>query len=204
MFRGELESAHQHGERLLREVDQAAAAAWLEDVVKHSQKALDSGWRMESALGQFLAIDDAKARVTGFLESKEPARKAFELVRESLEGGEEAIRRSEAEVKDYLHRLRKRVSDAQGLVDDALSKAPSGEEWRLRRTKEQVPSSKRERRATVVIKRDPQKAHSLEDIRSLVASALEPLGGMGAFVKEGQTVLIKPNLTLFFLAEVQT
>lgn len=38
-------------------------------------------------------------------------------------------------------------------------------------------------------------------MRNLVASALARLGGMGAFVKEGQTVLIKPNLTLFFLAE---
>lgn len=112
MFRSELESAHHHGERLLREVDQAAAAAWLEDVVKYAEKALDSGWRMESVLGQFLAIDDAKARVTGFLESKQPARKAFELVREALEGGEETIRRSKAEVKDYLRLLGNRVSDA--------------------------------------------------------------------------------------------
>lgn len=200
MFRRELEMARDRAEHMLHELDLALAAAELEDVVEHAERALDYGWRMESALGEFLAVEEAKARATGFLESKECASRAFGLVRSGLAEGDDARRRSEGELKEYLTRLKALTISAYGLVEEALEKAPAEESWRYRGQKDR-PTTEANARATVSIVRDPQYAHSFEGVRRLVAMALEPLGGIRAFVKPGETVLIKPNLTLFFLAE---
>ncbi|MBI2954603.1 MAG: DUF362 domain-containing protein [Chloroflexi bacterium] len=200
MFRRELELAHHCGDQSLQEIDKALAAVELEDAVEHGEKALDWGWRMESALGEFLAVEDAKALVTGFLDSKDSAQIAFESVKKGLEGGDEARRRSEAELKSYLQELRGRMSHGQRLVDDALSKAPSGDAWKYRG--QQLSSQPKEgTRSTVAIARDPRHARTFDEVRRIVSSALDYFGGVGAFVKKGDTVLIKPNLTLFFLAE---
>jgi uncharacterized protein (DUF362 family) len=200
MFRRELELAQHHGEQLAHELDHATASPALKDVVTHAERALEAAWRMEAALGEFLAVDDAKARVTGFLESKDPARRAFELVREGLEGAGQAIRKSEAEVKDYLYKLQGRTSSARRPVDEALAKAPAAQAWRYQPEQKPMPPPAGPR-ATVSIRRDPAHARGFDNVRRLVASALQPLGGIEAFVKPGQTVLVKPNLTLFFLAE---
>ena len=58
-----------------------------------------------------------------------------------------------------------------------------------------------ERRATVAIARTHEKHRSPERVVGLVREALDQLGGMSQFVKPGQTVLIKPNLTVFYSAE---
>ena len=46
-----------------------------------------------------------------------------------------------------------------------------------------------------------EKHRSPDRVLNLVREALSPLGGIEAFVKPGQTVLIKPNQTVFYSAE---
>lgn len=58
-----------------------------------------------------------------------------------------------------------------------------------------------ERRATVAIAHTDEKHRSIERILGLVREALDHLGGMSRFVSPGQTVLIKPNQTVFYSAE---
>src|SRR5215207_6835102 len=56
-------------------------------------------------------------------------------------------------------------------------------------------------RSTVAITRTLEKHRSQERVLGLVREALEHLGGITRFVKPGQTVLIKPNQTVFYSAE---
>ena len=58
-----------------------------------------------------------------------------------------------------------------------------------------------EKRATVAIAHTSEKHRSLERVEGLVREAVRYLGGMEAFVRQGQTVLIKPNQTVFYGAE---
>lgn len=58
-----------------------------------------------------------------------------------------------------------------------------------------------QQRATVAIAHTKEKHRSPERVLGLVREALSHLGGMERFVKPGQTVLIKPNLTVFYSAE---
>lgn len=58
-----------------------------------------------------------------------------------------------------------------------------------------------ERRATVAIAHTDEKHRSMERVLGLVREALDHLGGMSRFVTAGQTVLIKPNQTVFYSAE---
>ncbi len=46
-----------------------------------------------------------------------------------------------------------------------------------------------------------EKHRSIERVYGLVRQALEPLGGIGQFVAPGNTVLIKPNQTVYYSAE---
>src|SRR5262245_10694338 len=57
------------------------------------------------------------------------------------------------------------------------------------------------RRARVAIVHTREKHRSPERVEALVEEALGHLGGMSAFVAPGQTVLIKPNQTVFYSAE---
>lgn len=57
------------------------------------------------------------------------------------------------------------------------------------------------RKATVAISHTNEKHRSQERVLSLVRDALSHLGGIEAFVKPGNTVLIKPNQTVFYSAE---
>jgi uncharacterized protein (DUF362 family) len=57
------------------------------------------------------------------------------------------------------------------------------------------------RHATVAIARTREKHRSPERVLGLVREAVDHLGGMSAFVRPGQTVLLKPNLTVFYSAE---
>lgn len=56
-------------------------------------------------------------------------------------------------------------------------------------------------KAIVAIAQTREKHRSQERVLGLVKEALSHLGGMKAFVKAGQTVLIKPNQTVFYSAE---
>ena len=56
-------------------------------------------------------------------------------------------------------------------------------------------------RSLVAISHTIEKHRSQERVDGLVREALEHLGGIERFVKPGQTVLIKPNQTVFYSAE---
>jgi uncharacterized protein (DUF362 family) len=58
-----------------------------------------------------------------------------------------------------------------------------------------------ERRATVAIAHTDEKHRSPARVYGLVREALDHLGGISHFVRPGQTVLIKPNQTVFYSAE---
>ncbi|HXE56377.1 MAG TPA: DUF362 domain-containing protein [Gemmatimonadales bacterium] len=55
--------------------------------------------------------------------------------------------------------------------------------------------------AVVAIAHTTEKHRGRERVHALVREALDHLGGMAAFVRPGQTVLVKPNLTVFYSAE---
>ncbi len=55
--------------------------------------------------------------------------------------------------------------------------------------------------ATVSIAHTNEKHRSEDRVLALVSEAIDQLGGFGSFVKPGQTVLIKPNNTVFYSAE---
>jgi uncharacterized protein (DUF362 family) len=55
--------------------------------------------------------------------------------------------------------------------------------------------------ATVSIAHTDEKHRSQDRVLGLVREALDHLGGIARFVKSGQTVLIKPNQTVFYSAE---
>src|ERR1043166_10083259 len=55
--------------------------------------------------------------------------------------------------------------------------------------------------AKVAISHTNEKHRSPQRVYDLVKEALDHLGGMAAFVKRGQTVLIKPNQTVYYSAE---
>ena len=56
-------------------------------------------------------------------------------------------------------------------------------------------------RSIVAISHTREKHRSQERVLELVRDALSHLGGIGSFVRPGQTVLIKPNQTVFYSAE---
>ena len=55
--------------------------------------------------------------------------------------------------------------------------------------------------ATVAIAHTNEKHRSMPRVLGLVREALEHIGGIESFVKPGQTVLIKPNQTVYYSAE---
>src|SRR5829696_5002793 len=55
--------------------------------------------------------------------------------------------------------------------------------------------------ATVAIAHTSEKHRSRERVLSLVREAIDLLGGISRFVQPGQTVLLKPNQTVFYSAE---
>lgn len=58
-----------------------------------------------------------------------------------------------------------------------------------------------ESRATVAITRTLEKHRSHDRVLALVREAIDLIGGISAFVKPGDTVLLKPNQTVFYSAE---
>lgn len=63
------------------------------------------------------------------------------------------------------------------------------------------PQGATRRTAKVAIAHTNEKHRSFETVRALAEQALAHLGGMGKFVKPGQTVLIKPNVTVYYTAD---
>src|SRR4051794_38587082 len=55
--------------------------------------------------------------------------------------------------------------------------------------------------ATVAISHTNEKHRSVATVSRLVEDAIDQIGGIARFVRPGQTVLIKPNVTVFYTAE---
>src|SRR5918994_7564812 len=55
--------------------------------------------------------------------------------------------------------------------------------------------------ATVAIAHTHERHRSPERVLGLVREALDHIGGISRFVRQGQTVLIKPNQTVYYSAE---
>jgi uncharacterized protein (DUF362 family) len=68
-------------------------------------------------------------------------------------------------------------------------------------TSTEHPTDEKRTRATVAIAHTDEKHRSFDTVYQLAEEALAHLGGMRAFVQPGQSVLIKPNVTVFYLAE---
>ncbi len=64
-----------------------------------------------------------------------------------------------------------------------------------------APAQEKRTRAAVAIAHTKEKHRSFETVYRLAEQALAHLGGMRRFVKPGQKVLIKPNVTVFYTAE---
>src|SRR5207237_1924334 len=58
-----------------------------------------------------------------------------------------------------------------------------------------------EPRAVVAIAHAKEKHRSPERVEGLVREALDQLGGLSRFIQPGQSVLLKPNQTVFYSAE---
>ena len=56
-------------------------------------------------------------------------------------------------------------------------------------------------KSVVAIARTKEKHRSPERVLTLVREAIDLLGGMSKFVRAGDTVLIKPNQTVYYSAE---
>jgi uncharacterized protein (DUF362 family) len=66
---------------------------------------------------------------------------------------------------------------------------------------EEQSAQQKPSRATVAIAHTNEKHRSYDTVYHLAETAINHLGGMRRFVKQGQTVLIKPNVTVFYTAE---
>ena len=200
MFQRELDLATSWGERMQQELQAAADAGRIDGVSKHLEEALDAAWKMESALGVFLSIEEQKLRAANLKESSQAAGRAFDTLKDALVDADEARRRDEAEMKEWIAGFRPKAEEAMKAAREAHDRMPPIGSHRIMAPAGEAPSVEAAR-AVVSIARTQQPNLSVEDVEMLVREALEPLGGIEQFVKPGQTVLLKPNQTLFMLAD---
>ena len=199
MFQRELDLAVSCGERMMRYLEEASRAPRVDGVAKNLHEALDAAWRLESALGEFLAVEEPKLRADGLLESANAAARAFDVIRTPLGEAHEMTRRSESDMKDWIAEFRPKAELALESARDARKKAPPASNDRISAP---IGEATRESaKAVVSIGSTTDRNLSIEGVVDLVREALEPLGGIGKFVQSGQTVLLKPNQTMFILAD---
>jgi uncharacterized protein (DUF362 family) len=153
---------------------------------------------MESALGEFLAIEKEKLQATNLFASAQAARQAFDILKPALADADEARRRDEAEMKTWIAQFRPKADQAVAAAEEARRRMPPIGSHRISAPVGQA--SRETARAVVSIARTRQRDLSVDEVEELVRQALAPLGGISQFVKPGQTVLLKPNQTLFLLA----
>ena len=199
MFQRELDLAASWGERMRGRLQAAAEAPRIDDVRQHLARALEAAWRMESALGMFLAVEEQKLRAADLSRSAKAAHRAFDALKPSLARADEVLRRPEAEMKEWIAAFRPRADQAHQAVLEAHRTMPPIGSHRIGAPVGEAPVDRA--RAVVSIARTDRRSLGVEDVEALVQRALEPLGGIGRFVQPGQTVLLKPNQTLFMLAD---
>ena len=199
MFERELSQAVREGQRMSEHLRAASEEPSIGAVARHLHGALEAAWRMESALGQFLAVEEPKLRAAGLVGAATAARQAFESLRPSLADADGVFRRPEAEMKAWIERFRRPADEVVAAASEALRAHPPA---RSSRVSQPVGEARPDRAAAIVsIARTTQRGASVEAVENLVREALAPLGGIGRFVRSGQTVLLKPNQTLAVLAD---
>ncbi|GEM_PF-464635 len=199
MFQRELNQAALWGERLLTSLRAASDSPRTAEVAKELTCALEAAWRMESSLGQFLAVEEQKLRAMGMLETASLARQAFDALKPCLLAAGKVLLRPEAEMKGWIEDFVPRVERAVEVVRKAQRGMPLVKSHRIDApVGEARPESAQ---ATVSIAQTDCPNLDVEGVADLARRALEPLGGIEAFIRPGQTVLLKPNQTLWLLAD---
>lgn len=198
MFQREIEGAVRCGDRMLEQFDAAYQAANIRDVTPQLEAALESAWRMETLLGEFLALGEPKIIATGNEETFRRAERAFLTLRPALREADRGHRLPEAQMKEWMASARETLGDAVALAQQAWEVMPKGGSHRITAPAGEAPAGQGV--ATVSMARTTERVLRVEDVERLIREALRPLGGIEAFVKPGQTVLLKPNQTLWILA----
>jgi uncharacterized protein (DUF362 family) len=223
IFRHALDVAEHHARRMQSRLQTAAQVVHWQEREPPVLDALEESWRIESALGALLAMDDIKAEQAGYDATKIRARQAFEYLRGHLRDAEHRARGPDRELQGYVREL---AAVAEEVVRElaetrATIKTPGpagGHATELphaadggagRAPGAAIPEAAGAASAAaaavasasrVAITRTRRRAVGQRTIEKLVRSALDHLGGLETFVQPGQTVLIKPNQTTFFLA----
>lgn len=193
MFQRELDLAANWAEQLHDHLDAAANAPRIGDVQTELRAALEAAWRMESALGEFLAEDERKIWAIGMAESALQASQAFDALKPALADADGVHRRSEAEMKAWIAKFHPSANRAIRMALEARRAMPPASSDRIQGpVGEAEPASAG---ATVSIARTRHQNLSTGDVERLIDQALQPLGGLARFVGPGQTVLLKPNQT---------
>lgn len=217
MFRHALELAELHARQMWSRLQHAEQVVHWQEREPPVIEALEDSWRIESALGALLAMDDIKAEQAGYRETKIRAREAFIYLRDHLRGAERRARGSDHELQGYVpelaalaERMVREVAETRATIvtpgapgtpgrahEPGLPRAADGG---AHRSPAVAGLSGGRAAARVAITRTRRRIVGERTIEKVVRAALDHLGGIGAFVQPGQTVLIKPNQTTFFLA----
>src|SRR5688500_14309791 len=110
-------------------------------------------------------------------------------------GGRMVLLPNACKAEDLVRLLHRRSSD---VLRGSRAHASRSEEGHSRTA---IKRSRMKNRSIVAIAHTKEKHRSQERVLALVIEALSHLGGIQEFVKPGQTVLIKPNQTVFYSAE---
>jgi uncharacterized protein (DUF362 family) len=211
IFGHSLDVAERHALRMLALLQEAEQVVHWQEREPPVIDALEESWRIQSALGALLAMDDIKAEQAGYRATKARARQAFIYLRDQLRDAEHRARGPDYELQEYVldlaalaERMVGEVAETRATIqtpgmagghEPGLPRAADGGARRSPAT-----DTREDAAARVAITRTRRRAVGQRTIDKLVRAALDHLGGIVAFVRPGQTVLIKPNQTTFFLA----
>jgi uncharacterized protein (DUF362 family) len=230
IFRHTLEVAERHALRMRARLQDAERVVHWQEREPPVIDALEESWRIQSALGALLAMDDIKAEQAGYRDTKVRARQAFIYLRDHLRDSEHLARGPDRELQGYVRdlaalaeRMVRELAETRATIqtpgsspnqDARLPRAADGADPEVGRpltgarpddfgTSASTSSGAagyEGAKPRVAIARTRRRIVGERTIEKVVRAALDHLGGMSTFVEPGQTVLIKPNQTTFFLA----
>lgn len=102
-------------------------------------------------------------------------------------------------MKAWLERFRPCADESVAAARQALAQAPANASHRISTAIGPAPPD--QARSVVSIARTDERHLGVDAVEDLVRQALAPLGAIERFVRAGQTVLLKPNQTLFVLSD---
>jgi hypothetical protein len=105
IFRHALDVAEGHADRMRSRIRQAERVVHWQEREPPVIAALEESWRIQSALGALLAMDDIKAEQAGYGETKARARQAFVYLRDHLRDAEHRARGPDRELQGYVREL---------------------------------------------------------------------------------------------------